>query len=156
MNALTHWWPVGVLSVLLVSTQACRGAVWERYNDTGAEAYEQSFYDEAEQQWLAALQEAESFGPQDPRLATTLKNLADLYYSQGEYNEAGPLYRRLLAIQETALGAEHPDLAASLNDLGFLLRRPGQLRRGGAVLSALLGDSGEVPGGRASRFGREP
>ena len=120
MNTRAHWWQVGVLCLLLASTQACRGALWERYNDTGAEAYEQGFYAEAEEQWLAALEEAESFGPQDQRLTTTLKNLADLYYAQGEYSEAEPLYQRLLAVQEQALGAEHPDLAASLNDLAFL------------------------------------
>ncbi len=56
MNARTHLWQAGVLCMLLASTQACRGAMWERYNDTGTEAYEQGLYAEAEEQWLTALQ----------------------------------------------------------------------------------------------------
>ncbi len=68
-------------------------------------------YPEAEKQWSAALKEAEGFGPQDPRLATTLNNLAGLYQAQGRYAEAEPLYKRALAIIEKALGPEHPPVA---------------------------------------------
>ncbi len=38
-------------------------------------AYQQGNYPEAEKQFSAALKEAEGFGPQDPRLATSLNNL---------------------------------------------------------------------------------
>ena len=38
------------------------------------------------------------------------------------YAEAEPLYRHALAIRERALGPDHPDTAASLNDLAYLLR----------------------------------
>jgi len=37
--------------------------------------------------------------------------------SQGRNAEAAPLYERSLAISEKALGAEHPDVAATLNNL---------------------------------------
>ena len=67
-------------------------------------------YPEAEKQWSAALKEAEGFGPQDPRLATTLNNLGEVYRAQGRYAEAEPLYKRALAIREKALGPEHPDV----------------------------------------------
>ena len=40
---------------------------------------------------------------------------------QGKYDEAEPLCKRALAIDEKALGAEHPDVAAGLNNLGMLL-----------------------------------
>lgn len=97
-----------------------------RYNDTGTEAYEQGLYAEAEEQWLAALEETESFGPQDPRLTATRKNLADLYYAQGNYAEAAPLYRRSLEIAEKAFGAEHPNVATSIENYAALLGEMGR------------------------------
>ena len=42
--------------------------------------------------------------------------------SQGKYDDAKPLYERSLAIREKALGAEHPDVAHSLNKLAGLLK----------------------------------
>ncbi|CAN0560911.1 unnamed protein product, partial [Laminaria digitata] len=41
--------------------------------------------------------------------------------AQGNYAEAGPLYKRTLAIYEKALGPEHPSVATSLNNLAVLL-----------------------------------
>ncbi len=80
---------VGILCVLLISAQqSCQfsvefdGPAWETYIQAGDNAYAQVDYAEAEKQWLAALKEAEKFGPQDPRLATTLNNLGELYRIQ--------------------------------------------------------------------------
>ncbi len=50
----------------------------------------------------------------------SLTNLAILYQTQGRYAEAEPLHRRALAIREKALGPDHPDVAASLNNLASL------------------------------------
>jgi CHAT domain-containing protein/tetratricopeptide (TPR) repeat protein len=60
------------------------------------------------------------WGPDHPDFATDLNNLATLFYSQGRYAEAEPLYTRALAIREKALGPEHPDVSASLNNLAAL------------------------------------
>jgi tetratricopeptide (TPR) repeat protein len=68
----------------------------------------------------AAVKEAEHFAPEDPRLATSLNNLAALYQAQGKYAEAEPLHKRSLAIREKALGPEHPDVAETLNNLAGL------------------------------------
>ena len=81
---------------------------WETFVTAGAEAYQQGNYAEAEKSWLAALKEAQEFRPADPRLATSLDNLAALYNAQGKYAEAEPLHKRALAIFEKALGPEHP------------------------------------------------
>lgn len=65
----------------------------------------------------AALHEAD--------LAVSLLNLgmmAQTAYTGPKRDEAGPLYRRAIAIQEKVLGPEHPDLAASLNNLAELSR----------------------------------
>ncbi len=93
----------------------------------GTKAYQQGNDPEAEKQWSAALNEAERFGPQDPRLATSLNNLAGLYRAQeGKYGEAEPLYQQALANRETALGPEHPDVAQGLENYAALLRETGR------------------------------
>ena len=95
---------------------------WQSHMVAGVQAYHQGNYPEAEKHLVAAVKEAEGFGPQDPRLATSLNNLALLYYRQGEYIEAEPLYLRALAIDEKALGSDHPALAIDLNNLAELYR----------------------------------
>ena len=49
-----------------------------------------------------------------------------LYDDQGRYAEAEPLYKRALAIQEKALGPDHPDVATALNNLAVLYRHQGR------------------------------
>ena len=112
-----------VLVVLLtISMAACQRTDWERKIDAGTNAFQQGHYAEAEKLWLAALEQAEKFGPQDQRLATSLNNLAVLYRTQGRYAEAEPLYKRALAIREKTLGPEHPNVAQSLENYAALLR----------------------------------
>ena len=50
-------------------------------------------------------------------VGTSLSNLAGMYMDQGRYAEADPLFKRALAIDEKALGPEHPDVGQSLNNL---------------------------------------
>lgn len=64
---------------------------WQSYMDAGVEAYLQGDYTEAEKQFAAALKEAEQFAPKDPRLATGLNSLAEVYRTEGKYAEAEPL-----------------------------------------------------------------
>jgi tetratricopeptide (TPR) repeat protein len=49
-----------------------------------------------------------------------------LYYNQGKYAEAEPLYKRALAISEKALGADHPAVADVLENYASLLRTTGR------------------------------
>jgi tetratricopeptide (TPR) repeat protein len=100
---------------------------WKQYMDAAGAAYQRGDYEEAVGQTKAALKEAEDFGEQDPRLATTLNNLAVLYESLGRHGKAEPLYKRSLAIAEKALGPEHPDLAAILNNLAGLYQAQGRI-----------------------------
>ncbi|MEE3719016.1 tetratricopeptide repeat protein [Tumidithrix elongata RA019] len=62
----------------------------------------------------AALKEAEQLNQQLIKL-----------YKQGNYREAIPIAQRALAIRETALGADHPDVAQSLNNLAGLYQAQG-------------------------------
>ena len=90
----------GLVWLLLWPAHAvAQQADWERYMRAGEAAYQQGNYAEAVKQTEAALSAAEAFGPDDPRLATTVNNLAGLYDTQGRYAEAEPLYHaRMSAI----------------------------------------------------------
>ena len=123
-TVMTRWLLVGLVCLALWSAHAsAQGGLWETYMAAATKAYQQGNYPEAEKQLGAALKEAEGLGPQDPRLATSLNNLAVLYIIQGKYAEAEPLYKRALAIFEKALGPEHPGVAQSLENYAALLRQ---------------------------------
>jgi tetratricopeptide (TPR) repeat protein len=98
------------------------GSDWRMHIHLGTAAQKQGHYADAEESFLSALEAAEKFGPEDTRLATTLNDLAAVYYNQGKYAQAEPLYKRALAIREKALGPEHPDVAQSLESYATLLR----------------------------------
>ena len=127
MTLRTQFWVLGILCGVLLVAQSCtRATLWERHNAAGLTSYEQGYYGEAEEHWEAALKVAENFGPQDPRLATSLNNLAELYRAQGWSADAEPLYQRALAIDEKALGSDHPDVATDLNNLAALYQAQGR------------------------------
>ena len=48
-------------------------------------------------------------GENHPDYATSLNNLALLYYNMGDYSKADPLYQKALEIYENVLGENHPD-----------------------------------------------
>jgi hypothetical protein len=50
----------------------------------------------------------QTLGPEHPDTAESLNNLAMLYFNQGRYIEAEPLYRRPLAIWEKRSGQNTP------------------------------------------------
>ena len=76
------------------------------------------------QQALALWQEL--LGDRHPSVATSLNNLAVLYYSQGRYEAAEPLYQQALALRQELLGDRHPDVAQSLNNLAALYKSQGR------------------------------
>lgn len=95
---------------------------WKNLIDQGAASYENGKIPEAEVKFLAALQEAEKFGEDDPRLALSLNNLAAMYHEQGKYTMAEPLYKRALDIQTKihGEGTPHADIALNHHNLAVL------------------------------------
>ena len=65
-------------------------------------------------------------GEHHPYVATGLHNLAELYYNQGKYEQALPLFQHSLAIWEKTLGEHHPKVATSLNNLAEFYRTQGE------------------------------
>jgi tetratricopeptide (TPR) repeat protein len=59
-------------------------------------------------------------------VATSYNNLAMLYYSQGRYGEAEPLYKTALSLRQRLLGEEHPSVATSYNNLALLYSSQGR------------------------------
>ena len=59
--------------------------------------------------------------------ARILSEAAGHLWSKGDYQEAEPLYRRALAIDEQTLGPSHPDVALRLNNLAALLQGTNRL-----------------------------
>jgi hypothetical protein len=51
-----------------------------------------------------------------------MNGLAIWLYYRAEHDEAEPLYRRALSIDEKSSGPDHPDVARGLNNLAELLR----------------------------------
>ena len=66
------------------------------------------------------------------------------YQSQGLYRDAEPLFKRALAISEKAFGANHPNVATSLNNLAECIKR-GAIRRRRDAAEAVVGDKREGP-----------
>ncbi|MEW6498618.1 MAG: tetratricopeptide repeat protein, partial [Cyanobacteriota bacterium] len=59
-------------------------------------------------------------GEEHPHVADCLNNLANLYESQGRYDQAELLHIQALALRKRLLGEEHPAVAQSLNNLALL------------------------------------
>ena len=59
-------------------------------------------------------------GVNHPDTATSFNNLAFLYYSQGKYEEAEPLYIQALQIAEGVLGVNHPNTVTIRGNLECL------------------------------------
>jgi len=89
-----------------------------------------------------------SLGPDHPQVAIDLNNLAELLRATNRLGEAEPLYRRALAIDEASYGSDHPEVATGLNNLAGLAPSHEPRRRGGAAVSARVGDRrGELRAG---------
>jgi len=111
---------VAVCLFMYLSQVSAQGTRWEQYMAEGAKAYQDGQETNAEMFYLAALEDVQNVGPDDPRLAATLNTLAVLYHTQGKYAQAEPLYQRVLTLLEQTVGPDHPTLATTLNNLAVV------------------------------------
>lgn len=114
--------------VLLLSLSAyAQEVLWEKLNSKARTLSEQRRYPDALGVAEEALQVAEdTFGPDHPKVAISLNNIAELYIINGSYAEIEPLYKRALEISEKALGPDNPDVAIALNNLAELYYNQGR------------------------------
>src|SRR4029078_1231762 len=64
---------------------------------------------------------------QSPAEAAALSQQVEQLYEPGRFSDAIPLAQRALRIRETALGANHPDVAQALNNLAIVSQAQGLL-----------------------------
>jgi tetratricopeptide (TPR) repeat protein len=115
-----------VMAVPKVRTWLVRHKHWQRSLVAAQTALQQGRYAEAETMFLFLLRKAEEdFGPEDPKVASAARNLAMLYYLQGNYSDAEPLLHRSLAIMEKA-DPEHIETSAILEQLAGLCEVQGR------------------------------
>jgi len=99
----------------------------EKLNEEYIKAYQAGDYKNAIVYAEKARKQAETeLGKEHPEYVIPCNDLAFLYYSQGRYAEAEPLYLEAKAIRAKALGTEHPDYAISCNSLAALYDSQGR------------------------------
>lgn len=77
-------------------------------------------------------------GSDDPRVATSLNNLAAVLDATNRLLEAEALYRRALAINEASYGLDHPEVANRLNNLANVLQSTNRLTEAEAMYRRAL------------------
>jgi tetratricopeptide (TPR) repeat protein len=93
---------------------------WKVLAAAAEQAQENGKLPEAQLGWLAALEEAEGLGPNNPMLVLTLERLAEVFYHLRLYSFGAPVCSRLLAIYETLYGAEHLSIGIMACNLGMI------------------------------------
>ena len=73
---------------------------------------------------------------------------------QGKYAEAEPLYQKALAIRRKVLGEDHPDTAASYNNVASNLNAQGKYAEAAAAVPEGAGDPPQGAGRGPPRHGR--
>jgi tetratricopeptide (TPR) repeat protein len=77
---------------------------WTKEMNDAIEALGSSNYAAAEQLYLKALKETETFGPKDARRGSTLNSIGLVYRSEKKFSEAEAAFRRALPIMQAAYG----------------------------------------------------
>ncbi len=85
---------------------------WNQHIQAAERAQRSGKYDLAEATWLLAVEEAESFGSNDHRLAYSLEKLTECLWFQGRLDESLRHGIRALAVYEAALGPSHNDVGS--------------------------------------------
>ncbi len=109
-----------ILLAVHLGPASADGPEWNDAMRAAEKAFGESRYAEAERSLRIAVMEAEKFGPDDGRLATSLSTLGVALYSQGKYAEAEQLYLRAVGILEKTYGRGHLRMADGLTDLAGL------------------------------------
>ena len=93
---------------------------WNSYLESVRRAIQLGKLDHAEPLVYAALDIAEDFEVDDPRLIMTLECLAEILFTLQRPMQAEPVVKRILMIYERKYGPEHTDIGTYTNNLGLL------------------------------------
>jgi tetratricopeptide (TPR) repeat protein len=112
---------------------------WTADNDAGLRAMDKGDYAAAETSLEKASQEAESFGPDDPRLSATINNLASAYEKEGKLAKAAAAYERALPLMQKSLGEKHTGVAVVSTNLARVKALQGDYDAAGQYYRQSLG-----------------
>jgi tetratricopeptide (TPR) repeat protein len=96
---------------------------WREADVAGQNFMVQRHYSEAERQFTLAVYAARVFGDEDPRRARSLFHLAETLVARARHAEAIPLLEQALAINQKALGPEHPEVTRAKEYRAAVLRQ---------------------------------
>ena len=94
---------------------------------------------------------AEDQGNDLAKLSSLNKQVTELYQA-GKFNEAIPIAQESLELSEKALGPDHPDTAAALNNLAALYDSMGDYAKAEPLYQRALKISTESPRPRSPRY----
>ncbi len=86
-------------------------------------------YDQARELFSQALAMRRRLGSPDPEVATSLHNVAAVFYTTGEAPAALPLLEEALEIQLRSFDQVHPEVATTFSTLGSVYSRSGDVDR---------------------------
>ena len=108
------------------------------------------FKDARQQLEYMEQEEVQAYGADHPELAVTLSQWATLETAEGDYPAAEIHYRRSLELFERGLGDSHPNVAATLNNLGQNLYRQANYAEAAQMLERALNIFDPNDAGRVS------
>lgn len=119
--------------------------LWETFINLGKEAFSRQDYQQAEEAYVAALEQADQFGAVDPRLALTLNNLAAAHQAQGKLHSSFELLGRALGITVENLGETHPEVGLALSNLATVCQELGRTEQAERYLTESLELARQAP-----------
>lgn len=127
----------GIEMTLGRDAEAAQLIPWDVGSEYAVKLAKEGDYTKARLYFSEALKKAEEFGPQDPRLAKSLENLASFYQNQAKFaeTESEALLKYVVAIYEER---HDPGLTASLNNLAGLYQRRGRFAEAETLFKRVL------------------
>ncbi|HEY5504960.1 MAG TPA: tetratricopeptide repeat protein, partial [Sedimentisphaerales bacterium] len=124
---------------LLDETQKIIDHIQQRKNEAQAKIYmarmQNASYAGRPQDALQYCDKLKPFVGEDSQI---LNDMAVVYYENADYQEAEPMYKRALAIDEASLGKDHPNVATDLNNLAALYKATNRFSKAEPLMKRAL------------------
>jgi tetratricopeptide (TPR) repeat protein len=136
-----------VLPVVTAASADRNEGLWKNLVAEGLRDAGANNYPKAEQALLGALREAERFGPDDPRVGSTLNSLGLVYRAEKKFSDAERVYRRALGIMQATYGESidvgnvNFNIANAMFDQGHQPEALPHIRRALQIYERLLGQA---------------
>lgn len=122
MWRLSYPKPVILLLLSVAVSASCSSKVspstYRARQNFGDEAYKKGNYAEAERQYRANLEDAQSYGPQE-QIPTAFHYLANVYNARQQFAEAEQAYQQEIAAAEKIWGEGRPGTLHALTDIAL-------------------------------------